>query len=190
MDTLAHGLWATAAAKTANLKLARKLRLRWAFWWGVFPDVFAFGPRFVLTAWYRSFTGAPVPWHSHVPLVAGSLPLFLRSSELYRLSHSLVILAAVFALVWAIRLRPAWVLLAWGLHILIDIPTHSLRFYPTPFLWPLSSYRFDGISWAQRWFMISNYSALGVVYLYFLLRRILSRKALKPAPQQQEQVPR
>jgi hypothetical protein len=45
----------------------------------------------------------------------------------------------------------------------MDIPTHSERF-PTPFLWPLSSYRIIGISWRQGWFMALDVSALAVVF--------------------------
>jgi hypothetical protein len=56
-------------------------------------------------------------------------------------------------------------MLGWALHILIDIPTHSLRFFATPFLWPLSDYRFNGISWGNRWFMLANYTALAIVYI-------------------------
>ncbi len=56
-------------------------------------------------------------------------------------------------------------LLGWLLHILIDIPTHSYSFYPTPFLWPISQYKFDGISWGTPWFMIVNYSSLAISYL-------------------------
>lgn len=190
MDILAHGLWATAAAESANAKLTRPLRLRWVALWGVFPDLFAFGSQFAVRTWYRYWSDVPIPRHSHAPLMGDDLPFFLRSVELYRFSHSLLIFAAVFALVWIIRRRPAWVLLAWGLHILMDIPTHTSRFYATPFLWPLSSYRFSGVSWGRRWFMILNYSALSVVYLWLLLRRIGMRMALKPAPRHHEHVQR
>jgi hypothetical protein len=40
-----------------------------------------------------------------------------------------------------------WILAAWGLHILIDIPTHSLALFPTPFLWPVSDFKVNGIGW-------------------------------------------
>jgi hypothetical protein len=44
-------------------------------------------------------------------------------------------------------------------------------------LWPLSDYRFNGISWANRWFMLSNYTALVIVYI--LLWRT-SRRSVEP----------
>jgi hypothetical protein len=66
-----------------------------------------------------------------------------------------------------------WAMLGWLVHILIDIPTHSYQFYPTPFLWPLSSWKFNGISWGQKWFMIANYSTIVIAYaaLYFWSRK-------------------
>jgi hypothetical protein len=62
--------------------------------------------------------------------------------------------------------------LGWALHILIDIPSHAATFYPTPFLFPISNYRFThGISWSNKWFMIINYSLLLLVSLYFFNRK-------------------
>jgi hypothetical protein len=59
-----------------------------------------------------------------------------------------------------------WALLlgGWPLHIIMDIPTHSREFFPTPFLWPISDVTFNGISWATAWFMIANYSLLAIVF--------------------------
>lgn len=179
MDTLAHGLWATAAATAANPRLAKPLRLRWVALWGVLPDLVAFGPRFAVMIWLRYASDTPVAEPHIRPGLDDGQPLLLRSWDLYQYSHSLVIFAAVFALVWIIRRRPCWVLLAWPLHILIDIPTHTTRFFATPFMWPLSSYQFNGISWGQRWFMILNYGALAASYLYFLVRR-LRRRGSRP----------
>ena len=41
---------------------------------------------------------------------------------------------------------PRW-LLAWLLHILVDIPTHARRHWAPQFLWPCSTYTVDGVSW-------------------------------------------
>lgn len=60
---------------------------------------------------------------------------------------------------------------AWFLHILMDIPTHTYRFYPTPFLWPVSDVKLNGFSWATPWFMIVNYSIIILIYLYFYLKK-------------------
>jgi hypothetical protein len=165
MDIVSHGLWSAAAAIGARRKLPAKIKVRWAAWWGVFPDLFAFTVPVGLGLWQRITSGA-------VP-VGGprGMPHMSLASDLYRVSHSLVIFAAVFGLVWLVARRPVLELLAWLLHVLMDIPTHTLRFFPTPFLWPISSFRASGISWGNRWFMLSNYSALAVVYLLLWLTR-------------------
>jgi hypothetical protein len=51
---------------------------------------------------------------------------------------------------------------AWALHILIDIPTHSRRRWGPQFLWPLSDFAVDGISWAE--------GAVGIVPWLFRAR--------------------
>jgi len=56
-------------------------------------------------------------------------------------------------------------MLAWSLHILIDIPTHQ-GIFALHFLWPLSSYGFSGIRWENPWFFAANYSALFFLYLW------------------------
>ena len=65
--------------------------------------------------------------------------------------------------------RVVLAMLGWLLHIVIDVPTHSLRYYVTEFLWPVSDYRIDGIAWWTPWFWAATYGALGAVF--FLLWR-------------------
>jgi len=60
---------------------------------------------------------------------------------------------------------------AWGLHILMDIPTHSTDFFPTPFLWPFSGYRVDGISWGHPYIFFPNVVVLIVLYILFFLKK-------------------
>jgi len=45
--------------------------------------------------------------------------------------------------------KPVWVVGAWGLHIMIDIPTHSLELFNTLPLAPLRL-QGDGVAWAIR----------------------------------------
>ena len=66
---------------------------------------------------------------------------------LYSGTHSLFLFTVTLVLIWALIGKPMWVVGAWGLHILIDIPTHSLELFPTPFLWPLSDFKVDGLPW-------------------------------------------
>lgn len=155
MDIFSHGLWAAAAARISNSRQPAigRISIGWAAAWGVFPDLFAFGWPVVSSIWLSVSAGQRVhPDHD-------------LGWSLYRFSHSLILFAAVFGAVWLVRKRPAWAMLGWPFHILIDIPTHSIAFFPTPFLWPLSDYRFDGISWSTPWFMALNGSALLATYV-------------------------
>lgn len=176
MDIFAHGLWAGAAGAAANRKLPRRLPMPWIVLWGVFPDLFAFTPTFVLMFWLHWFGNPPAPLSRFGGGVRELLPVFLQPHNLYLLSHSLIVFAAIFGAVWLLRRKPALMLLAWPLHILMDIPTHRAGRFGTPFLWPLSDYRFDGISWGQQWFMILNYSALAACYAALALWAYLARR--------------
>ncbi len=73
----------------------------------------------------------------------------------HHIAHSFP-LVAVHALVSRfLRGRwPAAEVTAWSLHILIDLPTHSRRRWAPQFLWPLSTFTFDGVSWAEAAFAI------------------------------------
>ena len=174
MDIFAHALWTTAGARGANATVLqnkqRKFNIGWTAFWGVFPDLFAFG----------------IPMIISIPRIIANGFNFDRSSlmglphEIYQYSHSLVIWLAVFLVVWVIRKKPAIVLFGWMLHILIDIPSHSGTFYPTPFLFPISNYKYlNGIAWSNTWYMIINYSLLLIVFLSMFIydyRKIRKQK--------------
>ena len=184
MDVFAHGLWAGAAAKAANKnsaivgKIKKPLKVWRMVFWGVFPDLFAFTLPFVWMFWNLVFGGMkfsnfPRP-ETVEPAVRDTLPVFQIASGLYNISHSLIVFIIIFGLA-AVLLRSKlrripWEMSGWLLHILIDIPTHSYKFYPTPFLWPFSEWKFDGFSWGVPWFIILNYSAIILAY-WFLRRR-------------------
>ena len=172
MDIVSHGLWGGIAFGRASR------RTFWAaFACGVAPDLLAFGPHLLGSVW-DSLAGNGVtpigPRHGYA-----NIPAYVF--EIYNVTHSLAVFATVFLIVWAIRRRPWWPLGAWGLHILMDIPTHSTRFFPTPFLGPLSNYRIDGIPWGQPIILVPDLVLLALLYLwYFGIHR--RRKAAKPPP--------
>ncbi len=176
MDILAHTLWANYGARGANRLITKKnqkkekpipkLNVAWASFFGVFPDLFAFTIPFVITFWKILSGSAPASaFGEHHGHVAG-LDL---AATLYQYSHSLVIWAAVFIIAWIFYKRPRFELFGWALHILIDIPSHVLSFFPTPFLFPISNYRFPyGVTWGNTWYMIINYSLLLFFFIYLL----------------------
>ena len=181
MDIFAHGLWAGAAALATNNKLEKTsgrkmLKIPFTVFWGIFPDVFAGAIPFVWL-WLNILLGkVNFSDFSHSRMVTEHFPdgtksIFGLWTQLYNLSHSLVIFFVIFCLVCIILRRPVWEMGGWLLHILIDIPTHSLDFFPTPFLWPISNVRVGGISWGTPWFMILNYSALIIAFILLLGKR-------------------
>ncbi len=174
MDTLAHALWARMVARAHNHGIKRRgiserrpISVGWATWWGIFPDLMAFGIPIILSLYFlitgdlslsvfadrqESVTPALLTW------------AFELASEIYNVTHSFVIFFGTVLVVALITKRIPWELFGWGLHIFFDIPTHTIDAFPTPFLWPLSEWRFPyGISWASTWFMIINYSTLLVL---------------------------
>lgn len=177
MDVFAHTLWTAAAAKGVNEKLdadhaARRLNVGLTAFFGVMPDLFAFTIPFVWLFWQRLVLRNPVDFiRPGVQPTGTAAKLMALSEHLYNISHSAIIFAAVFGLVWLLRGSPYWELSGWLLHIVIDIPTHTNDFFPTPVLWPLSKWHFThGISWAEPWFMLVNYGAIAVVYLILIIR--------------------
>ena len=146
MDVLAHFLWINA--------LFYKRKKAWlAGLFGVLPDVISFGPFIIL---YFFMDGVRFGKPDYFP---NSLQL------IYNLSHSLVIFTIVIFGIYFLTKKIYWYLFGWGLHILMDIPTHARDFFPTKFLYPLSNITFDGYSWGQKDFLIVNWSLLAVVYL-------------------------
>ncbi len=161
MDVLAHGLWGGAGFLSRGGKAFAA-----AFVLGLAPDLLSFGlfhlthPQWISQRILGEVSGPP-------PIAI--LPEFVFYA--YNLTHSLVLWSVLFALIWIYRRRPPWVFLAWGIHILCDIPTHSSVYFPTPFLWPLPTPFVQGFSWATRWFMATNYAALLLVYVTLLVYR-------------------
>lgn len=138
MDIVSHGLWGGIA-----FGRKRKNLYWWAFGFGVMPDLLSFG---IYTAANVLGLVSGPDWERGLPDPT-VIPQFIHT--LYNFTHSLIIFALVFGLVWFLRRKPFLPLLAWGLHILIDIPTHSAAFFPTPFLWPVSNFMVNGVNWGQ-----------------------------------------
>ena len=160
MDIVSHGLYGAIAFGRKNR------RSFWlSFFLGVSPDLFSFGTYFIATflGFYPRLNFSPEPPDpSLIPAYVGSL---------YNITHSLIIFLAVFLAVWLIRKKPLWELSAWGLHVLLDIPTHSYSFFPTPFLWPLSGIKIDGWHWGSPWIFIPNVAFLVLLYSWFFIKK-------------------
>lgn len=161
MDIVSHGLWGGAAFGKRNNGKSFWL----AFLFGVAPDLFSFGI-FTAGVWLRITSGPD--WSNGMP-DQNLIPAFVHT--LYNFTHSLVVFSFLFAAVWIVLKKPLWELAAWGLHILVDIPTHSSRFFPTPFLWPFSDFEFNGWHWGSPWVWYPNIVLLILVYAWFYARK-------------------
>ena len=151
MDVLAHFFWTFAI-------FFRRKKERWlAALFGVMPDLLSFGPHFLLSLFAES-------WGFGGRTALANIPGYIFL--LYNITHSFVVFLVVFLLMYVFARKVYWPLAGWGLHIAIDIPTHSKAFFATPFLWPVSGFTVEGVSWGTPWFLMVNYAALVVVYSY------------------------
>lgn len=167
MDIISHGLWGSAFMGT------EKKSYFWpSFALGMLPDLLAFSVPFIIMI-VGAITGS-------TPLSEGR-PAYLSHSQsyisdLYSIGHSFVIFAAFFLLVWFILKKPYLPMIAWALHILLDIFTHSAGFFGTPFLWPISNYKYDGTPWANPMIFFPNVAALAIAYIAIYLYKKHKRK--------------
>lgn len=173
MDTFSHGLWAGVIAKGVNNVQSRRRVNVWAtMLWGVFPDLFSFSIPFLWLIFGVMFGGLELGEFGKnqppiaEPLGRNTILIYSLSGTLYNLSHSLVIFSLVFLGVWAYFKQIRVELLGWFIHILMDIPTHTYAFFPTPVFWPIFDWKFSGFQWGQWWFIILNYTTLLFVYLW------------------------
>lgn len=164
MDVASHGLW-------GGVFFGRKNRKDFclAFIFGVAPDMLSFGIFFAQRIYSRGFDflSGPPPVSIIPPYV----------SSMYNITHSLIIFATTFFLVWIIRKKIFLPMFAWGFHVFLDIFTHSTQFFPTPFLWPISNYAFNGIPWGHPVIWFPNAGLLIVFYALFWRKKRLLRSA-------------
>lgn len=147
-----------------------------AFAIGMAPDLSSFGVLYVTATLGLS----PKPDFRHGTPPESTIPHYVH--HLYNYIHSFVVFLAVFFLVWLFLKRPVWELDAWGLHILTDMPLHSYAFFPTPVLWPLSDWKFDGWEWMAPGVLIPNFMLLSLLYAWYV-RSLLDKSKRDAQPQ-------
>ena len=149
MDTLSHALYGKG--------LFGYKKYRWfSFLFGAIPDLFSFGIYFVYLFLFSEFEfGRPS---------RDELPFWVY--DLYDISHSMVTALVCIGIAYKINKDFAWPMLAWPAHIIIDFFTHSIEFFPTPILWPLSDFRFDGIPWSNKYVLGINFILIFLIFIY------------------------
>ena len=167
MDIVSHGLWGAIA-------FGRKSRSSFwlAFLIGLAPDLFSFG-----ILWAAAVSGiSEPPDFSHGTPPQSSIPQYVHF--LYNMTHSFIVFLVVFLVVWYLLKRPWWELAAWGLHVLVDVPTHSYAFFPTPVLWPLSGWKFNGWQWMTPAILVPNFVLLSLLYVWYFSRSYRTKPIL------------
>ena len=161
MDTLSHALWGKG--------LFGYRKYRWySFLFGALPDLFSFGIYFIHSIFFSSSPVIGRPTRSEIPEWVYSL---------YDISHSMVIASIVIFIAYKINKEFAFPMLAWPAHIILDFFTHSIEFFPTPILWPISDFKFDGIPWSNPIIFFTN---VLLIFLLFIYRRKKSNSLKKP----------
>ncbi len=162
MDILSHGLWGSIIFGRRN---------RRSFWigflFGIAPDFLSFGILLFQRLYSSILTGNWVIGTGKPDL--HEIPAYV--SNLYDITHSFVIFLAVFGIVWLIRKKPLWEMLAWPFHIFLDLFTHSTSFFPTPYLWPFSYVPIDGIPWSTPIIFFTNAFFLVLLYAVYFWKK-------------------
>lgn len=161
MDIFSHGLWAGVSFGRRN-----KREFFQSTFFGIMPDLFSFGIFTILS--FLGFSNRP-DWSSGPPPME-AIPTYVHL--LYDITHSLVVFLVVFSIVWFLRKKIFLPMFGWLLHILVDIPTHSAQFFPTPFLWPIfPEAKIDGIPWSDPIIFLPNIILLILAYFFFFVWR-------------------
>lgn len=153
MDTLSHTLWGK------GLFGYRKYGT-WALLFGALPDLLSFGLYFLV----RIFTHGSNMQFGKPALE--TIPNWVFT--MYDISHSCVIAFFVIIIFLQINKEICFSMLAWPFHILLDFFFHSKEYFPTPILWPISNYQFDGIPWSNPYIWFGNIGCIILLFIYRL----------------------
>jgi hypothetical protein len=161
MDTFAHGVAGAlffsrsgyAGLLTGEKNEASQARrfdwtVPYAALFGVLPDLMSFS-YVVFKHIFNGGTGKP-------PLE--SIPVWVYTA--YNMTHSLIIVTALIILLFLVNRWLGISACPWLWHVICDIPTHSKAYFPTPFLYPLSDFTVDGVSFMRPSIFISYWSFL------------------------------
>ena len=157
MDIISHGLWGGAVFGRKNKKI-----FLIALFFGVVPDLFSFGIYFVHRILTNGFVFSHEAYHTVIPSYVYTL---------YNFTHSLIIFSVIFLIASYFLRRPVYEMCGWGLHIVMDIFTHSYAFFPTPFLYPFSDFMVNSIGWHNPTIFIPNVVLLLVTYAYLYYKK-------------------
>lgn len=180
MDVISHGLWATALGEALRRRgLATKGQVAGAAGFGLAPDLVSLVP---VSIWAIGSDSTIEAVRAYVFAVPGTEPAMapwahILEHNIHCSAHSLIVLGLVTLIsFWKVR----WLLVplvGWGLHLALDVPTHSSEYYAVTIFYPLTEWSFDGIAWTHPAVLGTNYVALALTYAWLFVTR---------APRQQQ----
>lgn len=148
MDYFSHGLW-------SYILFHRVKKVYYAILFGLLPDTLSWAIYLFYKLFAEKSYGRPV---------VSQIPQWVFT--LYNISHSLIVSAFVILLISIFLRKVPLYIFAWPAAIIMDVFTHTRHFLPTPFLWPLSNWKFPGIRWGNLIFIIINYTVIIISLLY------------------------
>ena len=151
MDTISHALWGKG--------LFGYRKYKWLpLFFGAIPDLASFGIYFL----YNLIVN-PTTMKMGKPELL-EIPSWVFS--LYNFTHSLIIVILFIFIAYILKRDFCFSMLAWPFHIILDFFTHSIEYFPTPILWPISNYRFDGIPWSVPSIWFANIIFILLLFIY------------------------
>jgi len=158
MDYISHGIWSYIFFHKIKIPI-------YAVLFGLLPDTVSWGVLLI----YNLFTGQ---FSLYLP---GPFRIPEWFFTLYGVSHSLIVFIFVVLIVYLVFKKVPIYIFAWSIAIVIDILTHAHEYLATPFLWPVSEWKFTGINWEATWFNILNFSLI-VLFLILIYVKKKRRK--------------
>lgn len=155
MTFLEHGLYGGAVVLKNNPGL-----YWWSFAAGLFPDI----PPLLFSMYKVGIKKAL----RHFTWRALEVDLPESAYKVYDLSHSFITTLVLFLVLYLINPSLSILAIAYGLHILCDIPFHDSRF-STRFLYPLTNFHIHGYSQRKhKWIHVANFFLLVALYFFLL----------------------
>ena len=182
MDTLAHGLIGALLCSRTGLpggrrgavdSRGRRLLADWTFWtalgFGLLPDLASLGIHFGLDL----VMGNGIRWRGIPPFVF----------TLYNVTHSLLGMGVCIGLILWWKPKLLLPVMAWPVHVFMDVPTHGSGSFVTPLFWPFSKWGFAGWNWWEyRGIFYGTWIAIGAGWLLVAALRLAWKAETRRAP--------
>ena len=178
MAILSHALWVGVGAAVAQrMKPIENKTVGAIVALAVLPAVIHLVP---ILSWALFGDGTPAALYAYVVALPGQEPpmptiIDLLAHHFHCIMHSAIVASVVTLLTW-LTWRALWIpLLGWWSHIVIDVFTHSIDYYPSPVIYPITNRGFDGLAWSKPVYLALNYVLLVAAYLWLFRTRRRSK---------------